>query len=988
LKPTDARKAYNDLARYFGLQARSAFNGTESGPNTSPPPKSTPKSEFLSEIFGQNNSFLDNKALEDKAKDLDPSDFCAFTFGSKDFGGVGYEKYNNKGDDQGWGVGTFEGMKSMLLNNVPESNVLAMQVFPINVGLDVTDTEIASLFLNSLNTLSISQAVPYLDVKIVTTIPEGERDGNFKSAPRMSLGRFLGAEKDDAMLGKFNDRIDTTGAGGAKLGVVGGMEIFTTPQTLVDAGNVSYSRELGGAIDAFRPFLGIESLRVEDQFSGGGTISYKSAELSLKLFDKGRLEEISEFVAPRRDPNVKFEITYGWSHPDGVNTTRPSDADQDTRIGKLIDAMRVTEIYTLVNSSYTLATDGSVDIKLTLSMDASNKVTLKRLQTFGLKRKYSQVTISELNAELEDIKDVLVEAAGSGTGRINLPSFVQAPDAGNLISMSDKQAKELKKFAQKLRSGGSSNVQQAAAKLFKIFDDKGGQRKQLITGRVDQVNEFISMLSQTPDPYLRSQSSKYGVQEKDFIGKNQKINKRNATPSVSNRQTYVSFGKLMIHVLTPELVADDVDLQFFFSSFNQNAAGVFDYNIAQFPIPLFEDGGLQDEMTELLKKRHTVTIQNFVRFISEKFLTFDGSKAFGLVDVVTPQKRQKSGAFVLTKEVKRIAKSKKPEDALRFQEIRRENLQAIYGGKKRTTPLFTKPRVNMRIVTKTNNTDGNKKVIRIYFQDLAAGRLMTTAEMMSSLIREGMFEDKEYGGRDQNKRNPKHGELYAENLKKLSSKPLEYIGKPANLSEEIIKELKDQGVKDEAKLKEIEDKAKKYYVIKTAPGNLRKFFFENSPYLLHGTEGSGIIEASLTSETNDNLTSIFLSQRYSGQGDLNAPQNSTNLPFMVHPASLSLTTFGCPMLGLTQKYFVDFATNTTLDNFYACTGINHTITSGEYKTSLEMKPFDAYGAYANVPDRIASTLIKTFVAKKKPPRRRRSAPNNNSNNTAGGNSGS
>jgi hypothetical protein len=294
----------------------------------------------------------------------------------------------------------------------------------------------------------------------------------------------------------------------------------------------------------------------------------------------------------------------------------------------------------------------------------------------------------------------------------------------------------------------------------------------------------------------------------------------------------------------------------------------------------------------------------------------------------------------------------------------------------------------MRIVTKTNNTDGNKKVIRIYFQDLAAGRLMTTAEMMSSLIREGMFEDKEYGGRDQNKRNPKHGELYAENLKKLSSKPLEYIGKPANLSEEIIKELKDQGVKDEAKLKEIEDKAKKYYVIKTAPGNLRKFFFENSPYLLHGTEGSGIIEASLTSETNDNLTSIFLSQRYSGQGDLNAPQNSTNLPFMVHPASLSLTTFGCPMLGLTQKYFVDFATNTTLDNFYACTGINHTITSGEYKTSLEMKPFDAYGAYANVPDRIASTLIKTFVAKKKPPRRRRSAPNNNSNNTAGGNSGS
>jgi hypothetical protein len=338
-----------------------------------------------------------------------------------------------------------------------------------------------------------------------------------------------------------------------------------------------------------------------------------------------------------------------------------------------------------------------------------------------------------------------------------------------------------------------------------------------------------------------------------------------------------------------------------------------------------------------------------------------------MVDIVTPQKRQKSGAMVLTKQAKALAKTKSPENAFRFQEIRRENLQAIYGGKQRTTPLFTKPRVNMRIVTKSNRSDGNKKVIRVYFQDLAAGRLMTTAEMMSNLIREGMFEDAEYSSRD-DKRNPKHNELYKGNLKKLEE--LGYIGMPQKLSEDIKSALKKQKVKED-KIAEIEVKAKNYYVIKTAPGNLRKFFFENSPYLLHGTEGSGIIEASLASETNDNLTSMFLAQRYSGKGDSTAPQQATNLPFMVHPASLSLTTFGCPMLGLTQKYFIDFATNTTLDNYYGCTSINHTISAGEYKTSMEMKPFDAYGSYANVPDRIASTLIKTFVAKKKPPRKKK-----------------
>ena len=990
MKSTDARKAYNDLARYFGLQARNAFFNADSGGNSSPPPTAGPKSTFLSEVFGQNNDFLDNAKLKEIAEEISPEEFCAFTLDSADFGNVGYKKFKNTGDDQGWGVGEFAGAKSFMPNSIDKGqNVLAMQVFPINVGLDVSDTEIASLFLNSMNTLSISQAVPYLDVKIITTIPEGEKDSNFKTAPKMSLGRFLGVgkESNDAMLAKFNDRVDATGAKGAKLGIVAGMEVFTTPQTLVNAQDTSYSREAGGAIDVFRPFLGIESLRVEDQFSGGGTISYKSAELSLKLFDKGRLEEISEFVAPRRDPNIKFEITYGWSHPDGANTTRPSDSDQNTRIGKLIDAMRVTELYTLVNSSYTLINDGTVDIKLTLSMDSANKVSLKQLQTFGLVNKENQTTISDLNAELEDIKNALVEAAGSGTGRISLPSFVQAPDVGSLVSLSDKQAEKLKKFAKELKTVGSSDVQSAAAKLYSIFSDSGG-RKQLINGRADQVAKFISKLSQTPDPYLRFQSSKYGVQDRDL--KEKGIKNRGDKAGPGKLQSYVSFGKLMISVLAPEMSAKDTDLQFFFSSFNQNAAGVFDHNIAQFPIPLYEDGGLQDEMTELLKKRHTITIQNFVRFISEKFLTFDGSKAFGMVDIVTPQKRQKSGAMVLTKQAKALAKTKSPENAFRFQEIRRENLQAIYGGKKRTTPLFTKPRVNMRIVTKSNRNDGNKKVIRVYFQDLAAGRLMTTAEMMSNLIREGMFEDTEYSSRDSDqKRHPNHGDLYTSNLEKLEK--LGYIDKPQNLSDDIKSALRKQKVKEE-KITEIEGKAKNYYVIMTAPGNLRKFFFENSPYLLHGTEGSGIIEASLASETNDNLTSMFLAQRYSGQGDLNASQNSTNLPFMVHPASLSLTTFGCPMLGLTQKYFVDFATDTTLDNYYGCTSINHTISAGEYKTSMELKPFDAYGSYANVPDRIASTLIKTFVAKKKPPRKKKKKKTGNEggggSGGGGGNSGS
>lgn len=974
MKPADPRKAYNELARYFGLYSQSSFGAGESSQSA---PKENLKSKFLSDIFGQAATFKTNAQLLESAKQLPDKpqeEFCAFTYGGKDFGNIGYDKFTPA--DQGWGVGRFEGVKSILDQSInPAPNVLAMQIFPVNVGLDVSDTEIASLFLNSLNTVSISQAVPYLDVKIVGTVPQGQ--DNFKSAPKMSLGRFLGVEdnSNDALLGRFNDRIDSSGRSGESLGIVGGMELFTTPQTLVDASDVSYSRETGGRIDAFRPFLSIESLTIQDSLSGAGTISYKTAELKLKLFDKGRLEEISEFVAPRRDPNVKFEITYGWSHPDGFNTGRYADADQRARIGKLIDAMRVTEIYSLANSGYTFGPDGTVDISLTLSMDTANKFFLKRLRMFDLATKSTSVTLDELNRDLEEIKIALLNSSNFGQGRVTLPTFVQAPDAFSLISMSDKQVTELQNFAKSLQTGKvSSDVKGAAAKLYAIFDNKSGKRAKLVTGRADQVSGFIKTLSKTPDPYLRSQTSPFGVKEDDFkkVPKgSQPIAKRGDAvgKDTKTKQSYVSYGKLMIAVLTKELSGPGQDLQFFFSSFNHSAAGVFDYNIAQFPIPLYGDGGLQDEMTEFLKKMGVVTIENFVRFVSEKFLTFDGSKAFGMSDIIVPQARLESGAPTLKEDAKKLADSTDPANPLKYQELRQKNLLNIYGEGKRYSPDFIKPRVNMRIVTKPAKDDSNasSKVVRVYFQDLAAGRLMTTAEMLTSIIREGIFEEKDYSsGRSKGKRTPKHESLYAGNIQKLID--LNYIEKVDDkLVSKIQEELKKKKIADK-RIAEITKKAENYYVVKTPTGKIRKFFFENSPYLLHGTEGSGIIEASLNAEADDNLTSAYFAQRYSKKGDMPAAQQPTNLPYVVHPASLSIATFGCPMLALTQKYFVDFATNTTLDNYYVCTSVSHTISANEYKTSIEMNPYDAYGSYANVPDRIDSALIKTFVAGENPPR--------------------
>lgn len=971
MKPTDARRAYNELAKYFGLRARDAFLNAADGKSDggAGPGDKNPKSEFLNAIFSQSTSgFADNAKLSDLAKNLVSDDFCAITQDGTKFDKIDYKKKS----DQGWGVGTGNVKISDFAAINDEGNVMALQIFPINVGLDITDTEITSLFLNSLNTLSISQAVPYMDVQLITAVPEG--DGNFKSAPKMSLGKFLGAgdESNDAMLGRFTQNPAVKGANDATLGTVAGMEIFTTPQTLVDSTNVSYSREKGGPIDKFRPFMAIEGITITDSFSGAGTISYKSAEMNLILFDKGRLNEISEFVAPRRDPNVKFQITYGWSHPDGGNLSRPADSDAEARIGTLVDSMRVSELYTLVNSNYNINADGTVNIGLTLSMDATNQIRSKTLMGTAFSISSTPgIDVNDLNRQLEDIKNAFADVVFPGNARIDLPTFVQSPDIGSIISMDSESVKKLRQFANRLRQSKKlpASVRSEAATLMAIFG-KRGTRKTLVKGREDQATGFVNFLRKTADPYLRFGSSKYGVQEAHFKGG--RIKKREDEAGEAKKQTYVSYGKLMLSVLTPVLSGPDTDLQFFFSSFNANAAAVFDYNIAQFPIELND---FEKELKEFLKKRAQVTIDDFVRFVSEKFLTFDGARAFGMSNVVKPNERKEVGSTqsVASKATRRLFSSKDPADALKLQKIQRDNLLAIYG-QKRKRPLYVKPRVSMRIVTRKSSSDPSKSVTRVYFQDLTAGQQTTTAQALIDLMRSGVTDEPDYSSTVKDKkRTPRHNEAFSGNLKKLVD--LKYIVKASDqntnddekVKDAIKKSLEDKlkGNDKDARIKEILDSLDQKYFLNTDAPSLRKFFFENSPYLLHGTEASGIIEASMSAEADDNLTSIFLAQRYSGKGDLSAPQQSTNLPFMVHPATLSITTFGCPTLNLAQKYFVDYATNTTLDNYYNVVSVSHKIDATGYTTSAELKPANAYGSYANIEDRLADILILAYKSEKK-----------------------
>ena len=138
------------------------------------------------------------------------------------------------------------------------------------------------------------------------------------------------------------------------------------------------------------------------------------------------------------------------------------------------------------------------------------------------------------------------------------------------------------------------------------------------------------------------------------------------------------------------------------------------------------------------------------------------------------------------------------------------------------------------------------------------------------------------------------------------------------------------------------------YQIAGGPDQLRGILAANMPTLKYGTEFSGILNASLATNSDSTMETIHMQRQggASGTDDGFDP----GLPMTVKPVTLSIDTFGCPYINFGQQFFVDFQTNTTIDDIYAVTGVSHNLTPGEFKTQIKLTPLNKTGQYRNLQD--------------------------------------
>lgn len=776
------------------------------------------------------------------------------------------------------------------------------------VSLPVRDVNKVSLFMNTIPTVEMSRCIPFLDIKFQFRRPE--TDTEILRSP--SLLKFLNggielskaSKADRAMFKAAQD--EEIAPGGEKHTVsTAGMELLTSPQVLFNPSSIegSAARRFAPVLDAFRPFMSVDSFDVTAAPTVG-MFSYKTAKLSLILHDRSRLAEISDFVRPEVYTNTTLSISYGWKHPDGINS--------DNAYGDLLNQMNIqNEKYGIVNAAF--AFDNAQQIRITLSL-AMKGVQEMRVVKISEGKDYSDAQ-RELQKLMEDVNR-LREKAG-----LKKPEFVnkeirtyQILDAvsnGEVLTGFKKD--EIKTLIDQVKRNPNKEAAiQLADSLKKIFDPDAGYIekqnktiKSFIKGKLDK-------LTYGPDPFL--DSSVYG----DEIEKNGfKADIKPGDPKQPKR--IVSLAKaLTVFVTEPLLNSPNFDeIQMVFYQFNSQAGKARDTNIGSFPIEIsylkevFED--------HIYSKRNIdMTINEFVLLLQSAIINDPRAVAYGLRAHYKPGKP-----------------GKPPEPLDKIEDAIAKAL-GNQGG------TFKYPAVEAYVETRggrvlKNGERAQEKskhdILRIHVFDKQASPYDQFMQMIRTQTGlQDIIEKSDKGASKQSIRD-------LLNLVKFNDVGLGYEENPQT-GEVKVRAASADDIKR---------------VVSTA-----------LPTLTYGVNNSAIIVANLQTQQNQLLSTVQM-LRTTGRQNNTEPNGSAagGIPLRVIPCQLDMDTFGCPLLNINQQFFIDFSTGTTADNIYLLTHLDHKIKQGSFTSHIKFVPLDSYGALESIISKVnqISEILKKDASK-------------------------
>ena len=848
-------------------------------------------------------------------------------------------------------------------------------ILPPKLNIANRDTGAVALFMTSIPTLEMSRCVPYLDITLITPKSPLSGEGRIQT---MGLMQFLMGQaqlEEDSINNVLASAVSTEVVrdfeeqqsgdeeeedAAAKPGIASaGMEMFTSPQTLVPADEdfhdfepyqtvtVTSTDETGaevtedtsaggrrgaGIIDKFRPFLSVKGLSVNVAPSTG-FMSYKTAKMSLILHDRSRLSEVAPFVKPDLYGSTELLIEYGWSHPDG-------GPESENDFGVLLDSMRVKEKYMIVNSSFKFDEVGQVEIDVQLAMrGAADFDTTSISKGSGVEEALEAV--NSLTEAISVLRSKVMGEAGGSADVSGSTVLSSASDTSRSMSIDDETRQKIVDYISSNRDSTDPDISDLTDNLTSLYgtDGQSGAIADLqatIAAAVAAKLTTISGTTATGDPWLPTISSAQG-----FVN----IDKDRSPPK------FVSLAKLMAVFCGVPLAATGKfdEVQFIYYAFNSQASYVKDLNIANFPVKIEE---FEKEFKEKTKTSANIPIKSFLGFIRSSFITNQAAYPWGLSDLY---EADEEGNVSLKEDM---------EDATALFSQKQMRLADAYGVADNggAALTFKQPKLEIYIETVRVNDDevpggtgsatggAAQTIMRIHVFDKqtssyeSLGSMLGAArsDQMGTLGNAASSARQEPDEDDPTSTVADHRQDFADQIQAaIDAGLIEALPSVAGAS--------TGGVN-------IEDFAETKFRIKGGFAALKKFISDTMPTIIYGSQNSGVIKANLSSMNNPQLASVNMMRAGMGAGTTAQGARDAGVPLQVSPTQLSLDVYGCPLVNFGQQFFVDFNTGTTVDNIYTVTGVDHKLEPGKFETSLKLVQVDAFGRYTSMIGNVESAL--------------------------------
>lgn len=822
----------------------------------------------------------------------------------------------------------------------------------------VRDAQKVGMFMNFLPTTVISMCVPYLELEF--SFDRGFDKDLQKVLSTASLLKFLlGGVVVDAANAPDVAMFDSRSASDPNTQSstsTAGMELFTAPQTLLNMDKTKAGSRYTSVLDPTRPFMSLEGVTI-NVTPTVGIMSYKKANVTIKLHDRSRLAEIADLVQPTTYTRTTVWLTYGWRHP-----YMPSQSPSTQTYADFINNnLMVREAYGVMNANFSFDSTGQVSIDLELYTKSvselrdlkvtddpagfrviSNRIATLAQEIAQIRRDYKLDPPSGLNKEIRGY--TILDAAEQG-------SFPDMNPAKILESIAALES-SLKKTGKLPRNAVNTLI----ADLKELYaPDKPNSnqfdyKKRSETVAKNYVKKKFDELYNGADPFLPPDSGSTKMKAllsetlatvEHPVAKELEKYTGNAdvlSPDLTKdglKKCAVSFGKLFSVFMAPVIftISGIDECQVFFYNLNDRCGPISSCNIAEFPIDLPVFMRQYREVIEA-KGTTTMTVEQFVKLVVDtqindqraigygfrsagvykpwdprgKEATYKDDKSSKTMDNLVTSVNQGRGSFVMPQ-----------------VEVHIETTHAKYVDGQHVDIL--------RYYEQSPATGGNsasrfgtlKRIVRIHVYDKTNNPYKTAG----TLLRADSPNGTSYFEVDTSEWAKAHG----------ASQEASTVLSNLNLTDKItaIQKQGDTGITVSGiQLTDHTDNEQIKHVVSKLV-----------PTIVYGMNSSAILEASLSTKHDANLSAAQLLGLNAGKKPVATPAGAGvgGLPLKVIPASLSLRTIGCPLLNYSQLFFVDFNTGTTIDNIYGISGITHTFAPGKFESNCTMAFYDAYGKY-------------------------------------------